>query len=124
MFIVDISLFTIHYSLFTIHYSLFTFHFFKYQFRCIIGGFLVAEPFLYFGIAREHGFAIGALEDFLQLATDILDGSVPFEEALKRAREKLDAMDLETLSKPLEEALEEAMFDKAAEAVSKERKTK
>jgi len=52
-----------------------------------------------------------------EIAAAILDGSVPFEEALKRAQEKLDAIDLETLSKPLEEALEEAMFDRAAKAV-------
>ena len=52
------------------------------------------------------------------------DARAAFEEALKRAQEKLDSADLETLSKPLEEALEKAMFDKAAEAVSKERKTK
>ena len=54
-----------------------------------------------------------------EIAATILDGSVPFEEALKRAQEKLDAIDLETLSKPLEEALEEAMFDRAAKAVEK-----
>ena len=66
----------------------------------------------------------GADAVLAEIAATILDGSVPFEEALKRAQEKLDAIDLETLSKPLEEALEAAMFDKAAEAVSKERKTK
>ena len=66
----------------------------------------------------------GADAILAEIAATILDGSVPFEEALKRAQEKLDSADLETLSKPLEEALEKAMFDKAAEAVSKERKTK
>ena len=59
----------------------------------------------------------GADAVLAEIAATILDGSVPFEEALKRAQEKLDAIDLETLSKPLEEALEEAMFDTAAKAV-------
>lgn len=66
----------------------------------------------------------GADAILAEIAATILDGSLPFDEALKRAQEKLDSADLETLSKPLEEALEKAMFDKAAEAVSKERKTK
>lgn len=61
----------------------------------------------------------GADAILAEIAATILDGSVPFEEALKRAQEKLDAIDLETLSKPLEEALEEAMFDRAAKAVEK-----
>lgn len=59
----------------------------------------------------------GADAVLAEIAATILDGSVPFEEALKRAQAKLDAIDLETLSKPLEEALEEAMFDRAAKAV-------
>ena len=59
----------------------------------------------------------GADAILAEIAATILDGSVPFEEALRRAQEKLDAIDLETLSKPLEEALEEAMFDRAAKAV-------
>ena len=61
----------------------------------------------------------GADAILAEIAATILDGSVPFEEALRRAQEKLDAIDLETLSKPLEEALEEAMFDRAAKAVEK-----
>ena len=61
----------------------------------------------------------GADAVLAEIAATILAGSVPFDEALKRAREKLDAIDLETLSKPLEEALEEAMFDRAAKAVEK-----
>ena len=60
----------------------------------------------------------GADAVLAEIAATILDGSVPFEEALKSALEKLDAVDLEALSKPLEEALEEAMADRAAKAMS------
>ena len=61
----------------------------------------------------------GARDDFLsKLASQILDGSVPFEEALKKAQEMIDSADIEALSTPLEEALEKAMFKAAAEATS------
>ena len=53
------------------------------------------------------------------IAATILDGSVPFEDALKSAQSKLESIDPSLLSTDLERALEEAMFDAAAKATAK-----
>ena len=50
------------------------------------------------------------------IAATILDGSTPFEDALKAAQAKLESIDPSLLSTDLERALEEAMFDAAATA--------
>lgn len=59
-----------------------------------------------------------------QIAETILDGSVPFEDALKKASEMLDKADLNALSTDLETALEQAMFDAAAKASKRGTETK
>ena len=59
-----------------------------------------------------------------QIAETILDGSVPFEDALKKASEMLDKADLNALSTDLETALEQAMFDAAAKASKRGQKLK
>ena len=58
----------------------------------------------------------GADAILADLAATILDGSVPFEDALKAAQEKLDQADLNALSSGLEAALEGAMYEAAATA--------
>lgn len=52
----------------------------------------------------------------MELARTVLDGSIPFEEALKRAQDLLEQADIDTLSSPLERQLEQAMFQAAADA--------
>ena len=53
------------------------------------------------------------------IAATILDGSTPFEDALKAAQSKLESIDPSLLSTDLERALEEAMFDAAAKATAR-----
>ncbi len=48
------------------------------------------------------------------LAAAILDGSIPFEEALKKAQSELEKIDPSLLAQDLEKQLEEAMFAQAA----------
>lgn len=52
------------------------------------------------------------------VAATILDGSVPYEAALREAERKLAAVDASRLAGGLEKALEEAMFDAAAKATA------
>ena len=54
-----------------------------------------------------------------QIAASILDGSVSFEEGLKRAQTELDAATLESLSGNLQEALEDAMYLAALESIDR-----
>ena len=54
-----------------------------------------------------------------EIAATILDGSVPFEDALKSAEKRLAEIDPSILSGNLEKALEKAMFDAAAKATEK-----
>lgn len=61
----------------------------------------------------------GAKKILSEIAETILDGSVPFEEALKAAKEKLENVDLSELSDDLEKALEDAMYEAAARATGK-----
>ena len=56
------------------------------------------------------------------IAATILDGSIPFEEALKEAQKKLEAIDPGMLAGDLEKALEKAMFEAAAAATAKKGK--
>ncbi len=56
------------------------------------------------------------------IAATILDGSTPFEDALKAAQSKLESIDPSLLSTDLERALEEAMFDAAAKATGEARR--
>ena len=53
-----------------------------------------------------------------RLARQILNGSVPFEDALKAAQKELDAASLDVLSGNLEKALTEAMFTAAASSLA------
>ena len=53
-----------------------------------------------------------------EIAATILDGSVPYEEALETARKKLEKIDPELLADDLEKELESAMFQAAADAIS------
>jgi phage gp29-like protein len=70
-------------------------------------------------IAKKRPSATEAV--LAELASTILDGSVPYEEALKRAQEQLEALDPAILAGGLEKALEEAMFKAAAEAMEESR---
>ena len=54
-----------------------------------------------------------------EIAATILDGSVPFEDALKSAEKRLAEIDPSILAGNLEKALEKAMFDAAAKATEK-----
>ena len=47
---------------------------------------------------------------------------MPFEEALKAAQEKLEKADIGELADGLEKALEDAMYEAAAQATGKDRK--
>lgn len=53
------------------------------------------------------------------IAATILDGSTPFEDALKEAQRKLENVDPSLLAGDLEDALEKAMFDAAAKATGR-----
>lgn len=64
----------------------------------------------------------GAKKILAEIAETILDGSVPFEEALKAAQEKLEKADIGELADGLEKALEDAMYEAAAKATGKDRK--
>ena len=64
----------------------------------------------------------GAKKILAEIAETILDGSVPFEEALKAAQEKLEKADVGELADGLEKALEDAMYEAAAQATGKDRK--
>lgn len=65
----------------------------------------------------QHPNASTTAETVLaDVAATILDGSTPFEEALEAAQEKLEAIDPSLLAGDLEKALEEAMYEAAAEA--------
>ena len=64
----------------------------------------------------------GAEAVLAEFAATILDGSVPYEEALKAAREKLEKTDPAILADDLEKELENAMFKAAAEAMEEKRK--
>lgn len=78
------------------------------------------------GVRRVQGADLGASaadELLAEVARTILDGSVPFEEALKATQRKLDAADIGTLAQPLEEALEKAMFEAAAEKLAEAQPT-
>ena len=70
-------------------------------------------------IAKKRPSATEAV--LAELASTILDGSVPYEEALKRAQEQVEALDPAILAGGLEKALEEAMFKAAAEAMEESR---
>lgn len=70
-------------------------------------------------IAKKRPSATEAV--LAELASTILDGSVPYEEALKRAQEQLEVLDPVILAGGLEKALEEAMFKAAAEAMEESR---
>ena len=59
----------------------------------------------------------GAEAVLAEIAATILDGSVPYEEALETAREKLEKIDPAILADDLEKELENAMFKAAADAV-------
>lgn len=63
-----------------------------------------------------------AQEVLADIAATILDGSVPFEEALKSAQKKLEDVDPGVFAEGLEKALEEAMYEAAAQAAGKVRK--
>ena len=65
-------------------------------------------------IAKNRPSGAGAV--LADLAATILDGSVPYEEALKSAQEKLSAIDPAEIGGDLEKALEKAMFDAVAKA--------
>ncbi|MBQ3749503.1 MAG: DUF935 family protein [Kiritimatiellae bacterium] len=67
-------------------------------------------------IAKNRPSAVDAI--LAEIAATILDGSVPYEAALKSAQEKLAAMDPDIISGDLEQALEEAMFKAAAQATN------
>ena len=54
-----------------------------------------------------------------EIAATILDGSVPFEDALKSAEKRLAEIDPSILAGNLEKALEKAMFEAAAKATEK-----
>lgn len=54
-----------------------------------------------------------------EIAATILDGSVPFEDALKSAEKRLAEIDPSILAGNLEKALEKAMFDAAAKATER-----
>ena len=54
-----------------------------------------------------------------EIAATILDGSVPFENALKSAEKRLAEIDPSILAGNLEKALEKAMFEAAAKATEK-----
>ena len=56
------------------------------------------------------------------IAATILNGSIPFEEALKAAEKKLAEIDAGELAGDLEKALEQAMFEAAAAATEKKGK--
>ena len=69
------------------------------------------------GLAKAKAAQPKGIENLLmELARTVLDGSIPFEEALKRAQSLLENADIETLSAPLERKLEQAMFQAAADA--------
>lgn len=53
-----------------------------------------------------------------EIAADILDGSVPYEQAIKNAQKRLEELKLEDLSTDLEAALEKAMFAEASKSVA------
>ena len=57
-----------------------------------------------------------------EIAATILDGSKPFEEALKEAQKKLEAVDPGELAGDLQSTLENAMFEAAAAATAKKGK--
>lgn len=67
-------------------------------------------------IAKKRPSAVDAI--LAEIAATILDGSVPYEAALRSAQEKLAAMDHDIISGDLEQALEEAMFRAAAQATN------
>ena len=54
-----------------------------------------------------------------EIAATILDGSIPFEEALKKAETMLKEIDPEALAGDLQERLESAMFEAAQKATGK-----
>ncbi len=53
-----------------------------------------------------------------EIAAAILDGSVPYEQAIKNAQKRLEELKLEDLSTDLEDALEKAMFAEASKSVA------
>ena len=72
-------------------------------------------------LARE-GQPSSAKDILAEIAATILDGSKPFEEALKEAQKKLEAVDPGELAGDLQSALENAMFEAAAAATAKKGK--
>lgn len=62
-----------------------------------------------------------ASEILNEIAATILDGSIPFEEALKQAEKKLKEIDVGELAEGLEKALENAMYEAAAKATRKDK---
>ena len=67
-------------------------------------------------IAKKRPSAVDTV--LAEIAATILDGSMPYEAALKAAQEKLAAIDPAAISGDLEQALEEAMFKAAAQATN------
>ncbi len=69
--------------------------------------------------STEHKAPSTANAILADIAATILDGSTPFEDALKEAQRKLEAVDPSLLAGDLEDALEKAMFDAAAKATGR-----
>jgi len=69
--------------------------------------------------APEKDAPTAAQKILNEIAATILDGSKPFEEALKEAQKKLEEVDVGVLAGDLEKELEKAMFEAAAKATSK-----
>lgn len=61
-------------------------------------------------------------EILAEIAATILDGSIPLEEALKKAETMLKETDPEALAGDLQERLEAAMFEAAQQATGKARR--
>ena len=80
------------------------------------GGFALNSKPRASGDSGDSPRAVGQI--LARLARQILDGSVPFEDALKAAQKELDTASLDVLSSDLEKALTEAMFTAAASSLS------
>ncbi len=68
--------------------------------------------------------ASAAQKALSNVAAAILDGSIPYEEALKKAQAELEKIDPALLAQDLEKELEKAMFEAAAQATKPEKEEK
>ena len=86
--------------------------------KCLVPGASTAPSTKHQAPSTKHQ-ALSTKSILADIAATILDGSVPFEDALKAAQSKLESVDPSLLSTDLERALEEAMFDAAAKATAR-----